>query len=46
MSAKSAIDIQGFEYDWLAVDLDGHVAVFTTAGDGFAPSCTGSRPGS
>jgi hypothetical protein len=37
MIAKSADEIQGFEYDWLASDEDGHVALFSTAGKGFAP---------
>lgn len=37
MDAKSAEEIQGFEYDWLASDADGHVALFSTAGGGFAP---------
>lgn len=31
------LDIAGYEYDWLAVDGDGHVALFSTAGSGFAP---------
>jgi hypothetical protein len=35
---KSAEEIAGFEYDWLAVDADGHVAQFSTAGAGYAPS--------
>lgn len=34
---KSAEEIQGLEYDWLASDADGHVALFSTAGGGFAP---------
>lgn len=37
MSTKSPADIQGFEYDWLATDGDGHVALFSTAGGGYAP---------
>lgn len=37
MGAKSAEEIQGFEFDWLASDVDGHVALFSTAGGGFAP---------
>ena len=37
MGAKSADEIQGFEFDWLATDVDGHVALFSTAGGGFAP---------
>ncbi len=30
-------DAEGLEYDWLAVDADGFVALFSTAGAGFAP---------
>jgi len=37
-TVKSAEDILGFEYDWLACDEDGHVALFSTAGAGYAPS--------
>ena len=37
MGAKSADDIWGAEYDWLAGDGDGHVALFSTAGGGYAP---------
>ncbi|MFO0553354.1 MAG: hypothetical protein U0271_33530 [Polyangiaceae bacterium] len=36
-TAKSASDVHGFEYDWLARDVRGHVALFTTAGGGYAP---------
>ena len=35
---KSAEDIQGFEYDWLASDENGLVAFFSTAGAGYAPA--------
>jgi hypothetical protein len=28
---------EGVEYDWLAVDAEGFVALFSTAGAGFAP---------
>ena len=35
---KSAADIRGLEYDWVACDEDGHVALFSTAGGGYAPS--------
>lgn len=28
---------KGLEYDWLAIDADGFVALFSTAGAGFAP---------
>lgn len=37
MTAKSPADIQGLEYDWLASDNDGCVALFSTAGAGHAP---------
>jgi hypothetical protein len=33
----TADEIQGLEHDWLATDADGHVAVFSTAGGGYAP---------
>jgi len=34
---KNADDIRGFEYDWLACDADGQVALFSTAGGGYVP---------
>ena len=34
---KSANEIVGLEFDWLASDARGHVALFSTAGSGFAP---------
>jgi hypothetical protein len=37
MGAKSADEILGAEYDWLACDGDGHAALFSTAGGGYAP---------
>lgn len=37
MTAKSADDILGLEFDWIASDADGHVARFSTAGGGYAP---------
>lgn len=37
MTAKTQDEILGFEYDWLACDGDGHVAIFTTAGGSPAP---------
>jgi hypothetical protein len=37
MNKKSREGIRGFEYDWLASDADGHVALFSTAGGGYAP---------
>nr|WP_241567047.1 hypothetical protein [Hahella sp. KA22] len=30
-------EISGYEYDWLACDMQGYVALFTTAGSGYAP---------
>ncbi len=30
-------DIEGFEHDWLAVDVAGHVGFFSSAGGGVAP---------
>jgi len=30
-------DAEGLEYDWLAVDAEGFVALFSTAGAGFVP---------
>ena len=38
MGAKAPQDILGFEYDWLACDGNGHVAMFSTAGGGYAPA--------
>lgn len=35
--AKSADEIVGLEFDWLASDADGCVALFSTAGGGYAP---------
>ena len=37
MHAKRAEEIEGVEYDWLGCDCEGHVALFTTAGRGYAP---------
>ena len=37
MSSKTSEDILGFEYDWLAVDKDGYIGLFSTAGGGRAP---------
>lgn len=40
MTAKSADDILGLEFDWIASDADGHVARFSPAGGGMPPwSC-------
>ena len=36
-NAKSSIEIRGLEYDWLGTDSDGCVALFSTAGAGYAP---------
>ncbi len=37
MSKKTANDIQGIEYDWLACDGKGHLGFLSTAGAGYAP---------
>ena len=37
MAQKKLIEIQGLEYDWLACDDEGHVALLSTAGGGYAP---------
>ncbi|BCJ68419.1 hypothetical protein GCM10009779_50020 [Polymorphospora rubra] len=37
MSAKSADEILGAEHDWLGCDAGGQVALFSTAGGGYAP---------
>jgi hypothetical protein len=37
-TSKSAEEIHGFEYDWLASDEVGGVALFSTAGAGYAPA--------
>ena len=34
---KSADEIVGLEFDWLASDADGYLALFSTAGGGYAP---------
>lgn len=38
MALKSPEEIEGVEYDWLSVDEDGCVALFSTAGAGYAPA--------
>jgi hypothetical protein len=35
--AKTADEILGVEYDWLARDMDDRVGLFSTAGGGYAP---------
>ncbi|MCX5741998.1 MAG: hypothetical protein NT062_05815 [Proteobacteria bacterium] len=35
---KSPADISGMEYDWLGCDSNGCMALFTTAGAGYAPA--------
>src|SRR5262252_1616682 len=37
MTKKTALEIRGLEYDWLGCDADDHVALFSTAGGGYAP---------
>lgn len=34
---KNIGDIQGLDFDWYAVDTNGRVAIFATAGIGFVP---------
>lgn len=31
-------DLDGIEFDWLASDTDGNIALFATAGEGFFPA--------
>lgn len=38
MTSKSAADVLGLEYDWLGCDSLGHIALFSTAGAGYAPA--------
>ena len=38
MTAKTLDDINGLEYDWLVCDKSGQVALFSTAGTGYAPN--------
>lgn len=35
---KTAADIEGLEYDWLGCDAEGFLALFSTAGAGYAPA--------
>ncbi|AGC48339.1 hypothetical protein MYSTI_07067 [Myxococcus stipitatus DSM 14675] len=37
MTPKTRDDIAGAEHDWLAVDQDGYVGFFSSAGGGYAP---------
>ncbi len=39
MKYKHLRIIQGYEYDWLAIDSTGCVAVLMTAGGAYAPKC-------
>jgi hypothetical protein len=34
---KMLSDLNGREFDWFAVDSDGNIAMFATAGEGFVP---------
>lgn len=38
MASKSAAEILGIEHDWLGCDSNGHTALFSTAGAGYAPA--------
>lgn len=35
---KSAEDVKGLEYDWIACDVNGFVGLFSTAGGGYTPA--------
>ena len=37
MTSKAPEEIMGLEFDWLVSDADGHVALFSTVGSGWAP---------
>lgn len=37
MTAKTRAQVLGFEYDWLACDSNSNIALFSTAGAGYAP---------
>jgi hypothetical protein len=37
VAIKTADEIRGLEYDWLASDADGNVGFFSTAGGGYVP---------
>lgn len=37
-TSKTAAEILGTEYDWLGCDSNGHFALFSTAGAGYAPA--------
>lgn len=37
MGAKTAEEIRGVEYDWIACDSKDHLALLSTAGGGYAP---------
>ncbi|MBK6685988.1 MAG: hypothetical protein IPG45_16055 [Deltaproteobacteria bacterium] len=37
MASKTCAEIQGKEYDWLGCDWGGNIALFSTAGAGYAP---------
>lgn len=41
---KTAEEILGREYDWLGCDAEEHVAIFSTAGAGYAPASFLSDP--
>jgi hypothetical protein len=35
-------ELSGLEFDWFAVDSDGNLALFATAGEGFLPGSVGA----
>jgi len=38
MTERTASEVQGYEFDWLALDAEGNVALFSTAGGGYTPA--------
>jgi len=37
MGKKTAEEVRGFEYDWLAIDSGGYLGFFSSAGGGYVP---------
>jgi hypothetical protein len=40
-----ASELSGLEFDWFAVDGEGNLALFATAGEGFLPGSVGAHHG-
>jgi hypothetical protein len=38
-------ELSGLEFDWFAIDGDGNLALFATAGEGFLPGSVGDHHG-